>query len=687
MNIQELRHNIEKEIRKYGLDRKMVSYFSIIVDELLLLYSPDSEHASTKIIKTREELCVQISIPGENRTPISIEEECNIYLLETTLNNSGFVLKHSYSNGTNIIILVLEKYFTIVNNMKFAFGFLAGDKSILLIGCVYNIIAIVANLVIPYFTGTLVTAYTENIFEQVIWSAGLLLFCRIIYFVFIALAGINYNKVSYNMFARIQTSLLDKLFSIKTEKFEYYGSAQFIQRINSDALVISENVASTFNITSNAIYYAGVLAASFAFDKFVFFAELVTFTGLYILERKRLNLLDSNRRHQLSCEEQHAELIHEVVEGVSDIKLLGSKEYMIDKATKSAKATADIKYHSVNEDTKKKTVNNLYIHTCFFGIMLYLGIALHNLKMTIPTALVLFNYFTIISMPLVSLIQRYMDFKKNFSISCERASNILYGNEFASERSGSIIPDSLKGDIEFKNVSFTYNVPGRKRHKVIDNISFKINAGTTVAFVGKSGAGKSTVLGLISGQRDANIGTVLIDGLDVLRISRDALRSNISVVSQSPYLFNASIKDNLIIAKPDATMQEIEEACRKACILDDIYDTEYGFDTMMNEKGVRFSGGQKQRLVIARSLLRKTNILILDEATSAVDNITQQKIMQTLKNIEKECTIILVAHRMSTVVDCDKIFVLSDGHIKGEGTHSELIQNCEAYRELYESNE
>lgn len=683
MNVEEIRKNFEKDIERYGLNSKKVSYASIIIEELLFLYAPDSQEADVSIKKTATQLSAVISIPGENRTPRSMEEECNTYLLDSTVNNTGFTLKHSYENNRNVITLTLENYFSVINNVRFAFRFLEEDKATLILGCVFNLVAIMANLAIPYFTGTLVTSYTDNNFQQVVWSVSALLGARIIYYIFIALAGINYNKVSINLFGLLQTKLLEKLFGVKDEKLEAYGSAQYIQRINTDAAVISEDVAGAFNIVSNAVYYAGVLIASLTFDKVIFFAELFTFAGLYIMENRRLARMDTNRRRLMEREEQHAELIQELVEGACEIKLLGSKKYLIGKTAESAGKTADIKMISVLDDTKMRTANNLYIHICFFFIMLYLGFALHKSMMSLSTALVLFNYFTIISMPLVALIQQYMDFKKRFSISCERANGLLYGNEFAKEMSGDICPYLLEGDIEFDNVSFTYNVPGQNRNKVLDNISLRIKAGSTTAFVGKSGAGKSTILKLIAGQRDANIGTITIDGIDIQKMDKDALRRNIAVVSQDAFLFNTSIKENLLMAKPDATMEELEDVCRKACILDDINETEHGFDTLLNEKGVRFSGGQKQRLVIARSLLKGTNILILDEATSAVDNITQQKIMQTIKNLEGECTIIIVAHRLSTIINCDKVFLISDGHVAAEGTHSEMIENCSAYRDLY----
>lgn len=683
MDDKDIRSNFENELNKYGLDNRQTVSAAIILDELLLLYAPDSDQASVKVEKTKKALYVRISIPGENRTPRFLEEETNTYLLDTAMNNTGFALEHTYEGGCNKLSLKLKSYFTLINNIQFAMTFAKEDKKDLIIAWIYNIIAIAANLLIPYSTGILVAAYTENNFERVIWSVSLLLAARYIYAFFIALAGIKYNKVTYITFGVLQARLLEKLFLIKDEKIESYGSTRYMQRVNYDASQIAGDITGVFNIVSNAIYYSGVLIASFLLSKVVFVLEIVSFVGLFYLESKRVEKMDANTRRLLQREAEHSELLHEIVEGACDIKLMGAHKHMIRKAEESARKSTDLKIHTAIDGRKWGTANSLYVHTGFFFIMLYLGYALHTAVITVPMALVLFNYFTIISSPMVGLIQQCMNLNKRFGMTCERIDELLYSNAFAKDVSGSVCPEQLKGDIEFKNVSFTYNVPGQSRNKVLNNISLNINAGTSNAFVGRSGVGKTTLLKLIAGQRDANIGTITIDGIDIMKINKDVLRRHLAVVSQQPFLFNTSIKENLLMAKPDATMEELEDVCRKACILDDINETEHGFDTLLNEKGVRFSGGQKQRLVIARALLKGASIIILDEATSAVDNITQQRIMETIRNLGKSCTVIIVAHRLSTIISCDQIFVMADGKIEDSGTHAELIEKCQSYRDLY----
>lgn len=679
MNIDELKNKLEEDLSKYDVN---TAHISIVVEEILLLYEQDLDLVKCNVKESKKELYIELIIPGENKTLRQLEENNNIYLLDTTVSKTDCIISHDYKDGNNIVNISLKRYYTILNNMKFALSYLRGKKKALIIAGIFNLVAICINLVIPYFTGRLITSYTENIFAQIAVSVSMLFACRIAYTIFIGISGIYYNRVFNDLFGNLQSELVLKLLDIADGKLEAYGSGQFIKRIDDDAIEISNDVSNFFNITSNAFYYIGVLIASLTYDKIVFFAELLTFLGLYYLEVKRIKRLDINKRKLIKINEERSEKILEVISGASEIKAMNAKQYFVDKIKTSAKDVANLSFETHTDNSKSSSLNTIYTHTCYFLIMMYLGYALSKGTLSVPEALVLYNYFTIISMPLVALVQRFLNFKKNFSISCERAYDLLHGNEFTKEKSGNIDLKEVKGDIEFRNVSFTYSNNKRKT-KVLNNISFKIDAGNTVAIVGVSGSGKTTILKLIDGQRDPSIGTVTIDGYDVMKINKDSLRENMSIISQSPYIFNTTIRENLLMAKPDATQAELEDACEKACILDDILQTEYGFDTMMNEKGVRFSGGQKQRLAIARALLRKTKILILDESTSAVDNIAQAKIMNSIKNLKNECTVIIVAHRLSTIINSDEILFLSRGKIIAQGTHKNLLTNCPEYNELY----
>ncbi len=202
--------------------------------------------------------------------------------------------------------------------------------------------------------------------------------------------------------------------------------------------------------------------------------------------------------------------------------------------------------------------------------------------------------------------------------------------------------------------------------------------------MGKSGSGKSTIFHLIASLYYPNQGNIFIDGIPITELDKSSIRGNLSIISQNPYIFNMSIKENFTVIKEDVTDEEIVEACKRACLHDFILTLKDGYNTKVGESGVTLSGGQRQRLAIARALIQKTEIILFDEATSALDNETQAKIQESIQNMQGEYTILIIAHRLSTVVNSDRLILIDDGHVVGTGTHLELLHHNEFYRNLYE---
>ena len=301
----------------------------------------------------------------------------------------------------------------------------------------------------------------------------------------------------------------------------------------------------------------------------------------------------------------------------------------------------------------------------------------NNSLLTIPTFVIIYNYQNRIKNLLTGIVQ-ITEYNKKFSIASDRVYEVIENNKFKKEKFGNIEIKKLNGSIKFDKVSFGYN-----NTKILKNMSFEIKPNERIAFVGKSGAGKTTIFNLITRLYYTNKGKIFLDNININDLTCSTIRNNMSIITQNPYIFNFSIKDNLLLAKKDATMKEIRKTCKMACIDDYIMSLPNKYDTMVEENGVILSGGQKQRLAIARALLMKTEIILFDEATSALDNETQSEIQEAINNLKGEYTILIVAHRLSTVIDSDKIFVVDDGKIIDSGSHKELLKRCQYYKNLY----
>ena len=242
-----------------------------------------------------------------------------------------------------------------------------------------------------------------------------------------------------------------------------------------------------------------------------------------------------------------------------------------------------------------------------------------------------------------------------------------------------IIPKQAKGNIEFSHVFFRYN-PERM---ILKDVSFNLKCGHSIAIVGPSGSGKSTMINLIPRLYDVTAGAVRFDGIDVRRLDLEFLRRNIGIVTQDTYLFNGTIRENLMYANVHASVEEMEEACRKANIHDYIMKLEKGYDTEVGNRGLKLSGGEKQRISIARVLLKNPAVMIFDEATASLDSISEKAIQDAIDPLIESRTSILIAHRLSTILAADEIIVLKDGVIVEQGTHKELVNAGGVYTELY----
>lgn len=264
-------------------------------------------------------------------------------------------------------------------------------------------------------------------------------------------------------------------------------------------------------------------------------------------------------------------------------------------------------------------------------------------------------------------------------VSTERIKELVDNTLYEDMKFG-LVNKKVNGVIEFKDVSFKYN---DDENFVLKNFNLSIEKNSVTALVGKSGGGKSTIFNLLLRYFDTTEGKILIDGIDIRDFSEKSLSENIAIIRQEPFLFNVSILENFKMLDNKITLKKVREYCTLSEIDDYIMSLPDKYDTLIGEGGINLSGGQKQRLAIARALMKESKILLLDEATSALDNVNQEKIKKVIFNLSKNHTVLVVAHRLSTIIDADIIHFLEDGKIKISGTHDYLLKNSKEYQKLY----
>ena len=317
-----------------------------------------------------------------------------------------------------------------------------------------------------------------------------------------------------------------------------------------------------------------------------------------------------------------------------------------------------------------------YLATIGMGIM-----HVQSGKVTIGEFVAFYTYVGMLIGPIQSLSTQVVTLAQGM-VGASRVVKLLNTIPEIKECANPIHPERLTGHIEFQHVVFSYD---EDKAPVINDFTLEIQPGEKVALVGPSGSGKSTLSNLLLRFYDVTGGAILVDGYDVRRLGFEAYRKNIGVVLQEPFLFSGTIRDNIAYAKEDATAEEIEKAAEMANIAEFIKGLPDGYDTVVGENGASLSGGQKQRLAIARAVLMNPSILILDEATSALDTVSETVVQEALDRLMIGKTTVIIAHRLSTVRNADKIIVLDRGRVAQKGTHDELMEQPGIYRELYQT--
>lgn len=566
------------------------------------------------------------------------------------------------------------------SNLKKAWVYGKGQKKFIIGYIVFNIIFIFINLFVPILSAKAIVELTNNKLNQVVFIGFVILVVELLRNFANYITGYFRQQIYRETYSKIETTLGAEILKIENQSLDEKGSGLFIQRLTNDASKIADIFVVLNIYLTNILTDIGIFLAVFIINKVVFFYLLLTICTIFVVEKKRTNVVNAQDKIYRKKNERVSGFIGELVRGAHDIKMLNAENSFIKELDSKIIDLNNEKY-KMDEKNRNYILLSGTLSDIFStgNIILSVFLITQNL-LSIPNALVINNYLGRLT-SIIYFVSQFLEKVKDFNLSSERVFAIMDSKEFGKEKFGKKHIDKVNGDFEFKNVTFTY----ANGHKVIDNMNFKIKANSTVAFVGKSGSGKTTVFNLLCKMYNIDSGKITIDGIDIKELDKDSIRGNITIISQNPYIFNLSIRDNLRLVKENITDEEMIEACKTACLEDFIKSLPDGYDTIIGEGGINLSGGERQRLAIARALVQKTEIILFDEATSALDNETQANIKKAIDNMKNEYTILIIAHRLSTVIDCDRILFLDEGKIKAEGTHKELLRTCKNYRNLYEA--
>ena len=553
-------------------------------------------------------------------------------------------------------------------------------KSALIKIFIFSLFGIVTNICIPILSAKFIINFTDSKFEQAIYMTLLILVIYLIEGIKILLIRKNNQIFRRGTVRNIQMSLGREILKLEQSILDSNSSGTFIQRLTSDTEKMSRIFTNGMVIIIKFLSAIGSFIAILIIDwhMFLYYVTVSLILSLFnYIKNEKVGEKDKEFRKE---SDKVAGLTGELVRGARDIKMLYAKESFMKNLDDKIIVQNEKNFEMRNIDMNY----NLFIGYAksifeFLTVILLIALIKNNI-LTIAIAIALYNYRTTVLTNFMDIVSELLEECKNFNISSERIFSIVNNKEFKKETFGKTLIETIDGNFEFKKVSFGYN-----ENLVLNEINFKISAGETIGFVGKSGSGKTTIFNLLCKLYNINSGQILLDGNDINELDEKSIRGNITVISQNPYIFNMSIKENLKLVNAAVTDNEIIEACKLACLDDYIETLPDKYDTVVGEGGVNLSGGQRQRLAIARALIQNTRIILFDEATSALDNETQYKIQNAIDNLKGNYTIIIIAHRLSTIVNCDKIFILEDGKITDEGKHQELLKTNKYYKKLCET--
>ena len=535
------------------------------------------------------------------------------------------------------------------------------------------------------FTGYLNGKVVESITQLEVKKA--LIFLGIYFLIELTMDGIvlhKANSILYKEESKLTRKLgfytYKKALNLPAVAYEKTSSGEIINRITSDADTLSFTFGRLLNMISSLVATLIIIVYIFINSWIVGLEIIVIVFILFLILKKYNPLLKNIHKERREKQDKFTSLTTESIRGIREIKTLGVKNNLINNMIELIK---DIYKKSEQEIDIEKSFN---IKTNFIKSILECGVFAtcvillyyNKINLTFFIAMTYYVYrYTWLIENINDLTQTY----QKVSVSISRVNDILENRLYKDEEFGNKKIDNIKGIVEFKNVTFSYP----DEDCILKEFNLKIEPNKKIAIVGASGQGKSTLFNLITRIFDPTSGEITLDGINIKDLTEDNLRKHISVIRQEPFVFNRTIKENFELIDNNITLSKIRE-CTKMAYLDDyIMALPNKYDTILGEGGVNLSGGQKQRLSIARTLSKGSKVILFDEATSALDNSSQDYIKRTIDNLVKDHTIVIVAHRLSTIKDSDIIYVVDNGKIVSSGTHKELLKTSNIYKNLYET--
>ncbi len=559
-----------------------------------------------------------------------------------------------------------------------------------------QLIIVFAIIILSSVLGLLPSLITARIIDEAILGKDFALLIQLVILAIITLAVSNIvgvlesyinSWVSQRIVYDMKNEMFQHLQKMPHSFFTSEKQGDIITRMNSDISGVATVISSILtNIISNVCTVITTIVALFNIDAKLSLIGILVIP-LLVLPTKSAG---KNRWQLLSKSREKMDELNDVineslsVSGSLLIKLFTQEETINKKFDAINKEVVTLSVKESRAGSWFRVVMGIFTNLGPLLIYLaggYLIIKTNDTAITVGTITATVNMINRLYRPVESLLNVSVDLTRSMALFTRIFSYLDMDPQVKNKKIVLKPSFDKKTEIEYENVEFYYSpeVP------LIKNLSFFVPSGKMYAIVGPSGSGKSTVVNLLPRLYDVKDGAVKINGFDVRDIELGYLRSNIGMVTQEAYMFNGTIKENLLFAKADATMEEIENACKIANIHDFITKQPQGYDTPVGNRGLKLSGGEKQRLSIARVILKDPRILILDEATSALDSISESSIQNALDVLMKGRTSIVIAHRLSTILQADKILVISGGKIVEQGEHEELIAMNGVYKQLYET--